>query len=78
MCIQQPGMKYELRVFRSDKVYNKTFSEFDMEYVMGICTFESCDQDALTAFDTFYIQSAMETLNNLFSKGAFVPSLDRL
>lgn len=48
-------MKYELRVFRSDKVYNISFSEFDMEYVMGICTFESCDQDALTAFDTFYI-----------------------
>ena len=68
-------MKYELRVFRSDVVdKNNTLTEFDMEYVMGICTFQPCDQDSLTAFDTFYIQSALETLDNSFTKGAPINS----
>ena len=41
---QSPAMKYELRVFRSDVVdKNNSLTEFDMEYVMGICTFSSCD-----------------------------------
>ena len=33
-------MKYELKVFRSDKSDSQKNKEFNMEYVMGICTFK--------------------------------------
>ena len=52
-CVKErtDKMKYELKVYRS----NKSPEQFDMTFVIGICTFEVCEDDSLTAFDTFYI-----------------------
>jgi hypothetical protein len=47
-------MKYELKVYNSDK----NPDQFNMSFVIGLCTFSKCSDDSLTAFDTFYIQTA--------------------
>ena len=52
------SMKYELKQYRSDK----DSSQFPMNFVIGMCTFQVCDDDSLNAFDTFYIQTALQTL----------------
>jgi hypothetical protein len=44
-------MKYELKVYTSDKRED----QFNMQFVIGLCTFSMCSDDSLTAFDTFYI-----------------------
>lgn len=38
-----------------------------MNFVIGMCTFEVCDDESLTAFDTFYIQTAMQSLKDNFN-----------
>ena len=43
-------MKYELKVYTSNNE-----SQFQMSYVMGLCTFEVCDDESLNSFDSFYI-----------------------
>lgn len=56
------SMKYELKVYTSDK----NPGQFNMSFVIGLCTFEVCQDDSLTAFDTFYIQTATQTLKDNF------------
>lgn len=38
-----------------------------MTYVMGLCTFEVCDEDSLNAFDFFYVSSSMDVIKQNMS-----------
>jgi hypothetical protein len=55
-------MKYELRKYRSNQT-----GQFDMTYVMGLCTFDVCDEDSLNAFDFFYVSSSMDVVKQNMS-----------
>lgn len=67
-------MKYELKTYTSDK--NK--GQFNMSFVIGLCTFSMCQDDSLTAFDTFYIQTATQTLKENFNAQKSMNVLNRL